>query len=74
MEPKWISAKNKNPEKSRDENEELIPYLTYMPELGVGIAYYVKPLDRWVRNVTFANVTHWMPIPETPKEDDDENA
>ncbi|MGN0996533.1 MAG: DUF551 domain-containing protein [Candidatus Ventricola sp.] len=71
MEPQWISVKDKNPEKSRDENDDMIPYLTYIPGYRVGIGYYVQPFERWVRNGTFANVTHWMPMPEPPKEEQD---
>lgn len=67
MYPQWINANDKKPEKSRDENDELIPYLTYMPDCGIGIAYYVKPLDRFVRNSMLVTVTHWMPLPEPPK-------
>lgn len=69
MESKWISVKNRQPEKLRNENDDLIPFLTYIPDYGVGIGYYVKPLDKWVRNGTFVNVTHWMPMPEPPEEE-----
>ena len=69
--PKWRSA-NEPPERWRMEDKEktLINYLVYIPEYGVDVGNWLKPAKRWVVVGIPAKVTHWMPLPESPKEDD----
>lgn len=68
MNNKWISVNEKMPEKWQHENGELVNYLVYMPDYGVDIANYFKPAERWVCMGLPATVTHWMQLPEPPKE------
>ena len=68
--PKWISSDD--PPKywrHEDKDKTLINYLVYMPEYGVDVGNYLKPAKRWVCMGIPAKVTHWMPLPEEPKED-----
>jgi len=65
-EPKWISVEERLPEESAN-------YLTY----GVFLPLGVKAMDLcrfngkgWVTAAT-VEITHWMPLPEPPKEDAD---
>ena len=71
--PKWISVEERLPEHWRmdDKDKTLINYLVYMPEYGVDIGNWFKPAKRWVVMGLPAKVTHWMPLPEPPKEDDE---
>lgn len=68
--PGWVSVKDRLPEKSLHEDGNLINYMCYMPEYGVDIANYVPPAGVWVCMGIPAKVTHWMPLPEPPKEDE----
>lgn len=70
--PKWISVEERLPEYWRmgDKDNTLINYLVYMPEYGVDVGNWLKPAKRWVVMGIPAKVTHWMPLPEPPKEDD----
>lgn len=72
--PMWRSA-NEPPERWRMEDKEktLINYLVYMPEYGVDIGNWLKPAKRWMVMGIPAKVTHWMPLPEPPEEDDENN-
>ena len=67
--PCWISVKEKVPEKWQTESEDLINYMVFMPEYGVDIGNYLKPAKAWVCMGIPCKVTHWMPLPEPPKED-----
>lgn len=55
--------------------EERVPVLTLGPQGGVGIGmYYGNPLDSKGRTWFYARhgnsqPTHWMPLPEPPKEE-----
>jgi hypothetical protein len=51
-----------------DKDRTLINYLVYSPDYGVDVGNYVKPAKRWVCMGLPMNVTHWMPLPEPPKE------
>ena len=68
--PKWVSAANP-PEKWHmdDEDNALINYLVVVHDYGVDIGNYVKPANMWVVMGLPAKVTHWMTLPEPPKED-----
>ena len=69
--PKWISVEDELPKKWRENDEEqtLVNYQIYSPRYGVDIGNYVKPAGRWViMGLPVDNVTHWMPLPEPPKE------
>lgn len=66
---KWISAKEP-PKKWEDDDGTLINYLVYMPEYGVDVANYFQPANTWVCLGFPCKVTHWMPLPELPEEDE----
>lgn len=68
VEHEWISAKEP-PKKWKNDDGTLINYLVYMPEYGVDVANYLQPVNTWVCMGLPCNVTHWMPLPEPPKED-----
>ena len=72
---KWISAKDNPPKYWRADDEErtLINYIVYSPDYGVDIGNYVKPAKQWLCMGLPMNVTHWMPLPEPPKEAEDAN-
>ena len=57
----WISVKDRLPE---DGNLVLILNVWKMYELG----YYHKPHGWIAQGVSRVVVTHWMPLPEAPKE------
>lgn len=71
----WISAEDNPPKYWRADDEErtLINYLVYSPDYGVDVGNYVKPAKQWLCMGLPMNVTHWMPMPETPKEAKDAN-
>lgn len=67
---KWISVKDKLPEGAGN-------VLAYIPDLhdynqgGCSVMGWVQ--DHWrdtYKGREFANVTHWMPLPEPPKEEE----
>ena len=64
--PKWISVEERLPE---DDDDVLM-----MTDMGMSMGYYCRDSfsDRWVDYVNSDSrcVTHWMPLPEPPKEDD----
>ena len=66
----WISAEGNPPElwHMDDKDRTLINYLVYSPDYGVDVGNYIKPAKRWVCMGLPINVTHWMPLPEPPKE------
>ena len=68
--PRWISVKEKLPEHWHmdDKDRTLINYLVYSPDYGVDVGNYIKPAKRWVCMGLPMTVTHWMPLPEPPKE------
>ena len=60
--PSWIPVTERLPEKSGE-------YLTYCGEFdGFCVIYYeiLKTKSKWRTN--WKEVTHWMPLPEAPKE------
>ena len=67
--PEWISVKDRLP----PDNKYI---LTYTPNLAVSIitqeyvTYYGEDDDEWNEYWSMrGNVTHWMPLPEPPKEE-----
>ena len=75
--PKWISVKDELPKKWCEDGADrtLVNYQIYSPRYGVDVGNYVKPAGRWViMGLPVDDVTHWMPLPEPPKEDNDANA
>ena len=45
----------------------LIGYLVFMPEYGVDVGNYAKPVKTWLCMGIPCKVTHWMPLPEPPE-------
>lgn len=66
--PNWINAKERQPEKWRKEDEEMINYLIYSPQFGVDIGNYLKPAKTWLCVGIPCAVTHWAEMPAPPKE------
>lgn len=67
--PKWISVEERLPDEWRDNSGELVNYLIYMPEYGVDVGNYALPVKTWICMGAPCKVTHWMPLPEPPKEE-----
>lgn len=65
---KWINVNKKLPEKLHEADGTLVNYLIYMPEYGVDVGNYLEPAKTWVCMGIPCKVTHWMPLPEPPKE------
>lgn len=67
---RWISVEERLPEHWHmdDKDRTLINYLVYSPDYGVDVGNYIKPAKRWVCMGLPMTVTHWMPLPEPPKE------
>ena len=60
---KWIPVSERLPEESGE-------YLTYCGEYdGICVIYYeiLKTKNKWITK--WKEVTHWMPLPEPPKEE-----
>ena len=69
---RWIPA-NEPPEKwaysSKRHTIHMVDYLAYSQADGVMyLANWFEPAKRWLANGESVNVTHWMPLPEPPKE------
>lgn len=63
----WISAKDRPPEEWKEKGGDLINYLVFMPEYGVDVGNYAKPVKTWLCMGIPCKVTHWMPMPEPPE-------
>lgn len=63
--PRWISVKERLPE-----NDDRM--LTVGKRGGIQICRYSKGTKMWWTkgNASVATVTHWMPLPKPPKEDE----
>ena len=61
---KWIPCSERLPEICETAN-----YLAYLPSYGAAyvVAYY-PDLGEWICGGLPVTVTHWMPLPEPPKE------
>lgn len=67
--PKWISVEDRLPEVwINEEDDVLVNYMIYSPDFGVDIGSYHAKAQRWVCMGLPCSVTHWMPLPEAPKE------
>lgn len=64
----WISVEERLPEEWRVKGGDLVNYLVYMPEYGVDVGNYAKPVKTWLCMGIPCKVSHWMPLPEPPKE------
>lgn len=71
----WISVKDRLPEVYRDEYGELIPFLVCIKDERYPLVLDQRYPFRAVYNGIFwyygwaeVNVTHWMPLPDPPKE------
>ena len=68
--PRWISAKTPPKDwQKNDKDKTLINYQVYSPDYGVDIGNWIERAKMWVIMGLPAKVTHWMPLPEAPKED-----
>ena len=58
--PRWISVKERLPEEQQD-------VLVYLKRGGCAVDYFIPSRnDKW----GYKDVTHWMPLPTPPKEDE----
>lgn len=64
---KWNSAKTP-PKDWKGEGGYLTNYYVYTTDYGVDIGNYMGAAKRWLCMGMPCNVTHWMPLPEPPKE------
>ena len=66
---RWIPVTERLPEVWRnDETSELVNYMIYSPYFGVDIGNYHAEAKTWLCMALPCTVTHWMPLPEPPKE------
>lgn len=65
---KWIPA-SEPPKEWRDEDGTAINFLIFTPDIGIDIGNWIEPMHTWFCLGVPFNVTHWMPLPEAPKED-----
>lgn len=71
MQVEWISVKDRLPERL----EQVLIY----SERGIEFAYLLINLDVFMINNTirsdknFVKITHWMPLPNRPQENPDED-
>lgn len=61
---RWVPCSERMPEVCTDTS-----YLSYIPSFGTAdIADYHPDVDEWTFMGMPITVTHWMPLPEPPKE------
>lgn len=65
---KWIPGK-KPPKEWKDEKGDAINFLAVIPGMGIDIANWIEPTRCWFCMGVPCKVTHWMPLPEPPKEE-----
>ena len=68
---KWIPGKQP-PKEWKDEKGDAINFIAVIPGIGIDIANWIEPTRCWFCLGVPCKVTHWMPLPEPPKEDSDE--
>lgn len=67
---RWIPVTERLPELWRnDETAELVNYMIYSPDFGVDIGNYHAKAKKWLCMALPCTVTHWMPLPEAPREE-----
>lgn len=64
---KWIPGKQP-PKEWKDEAGDAINFLAVIPGMGIDIANWIEPTRCWFCMGVPCKVTHWMPLPELPKE------
>lgn len=65
---RWIPCSERMPEVCKDTS-----YLSYIPSFGAAdIADYHTDVDEWTFMGLPITVTHWMPLPEPPEEEQNE--
>jgi len=74
----WISVKDRLPNK---ENKEIICLINSHPiscivhdntfSLTKNNISFFWPTRKWVKDIYYAEVSHWMPLPEHPKEQEE---
>lgn len=70
LERRWIPVEERLPEVWRnDETAELVNYMICSPDFGVDIGNYHAKAKKWLCMALPCTVTHWMPLPEPPKEE-----
>lgn len=64
--PQWISVKDRPPE----DNDRVIAFRPYEAEVS---AYRYSVMWGWAlkTSVSHSGITHWMPLPEPPKGEND---
>ena len=65
----WISVEDRLPKEWKEKGGDLINYLVFMPEYGVDVGNYAKPVKTWLCMGVPCKVTHWMPLPQAPEVD-----
>ena len=71
--PRWIPVEERLPEVWRnDETAELVNYMICSPDFGVDIGNYHAKAKKWLCIALPCPVTHWMPLPEPPEEENAE--
>ena len=75
--PQWIPVTELLPKKWKYSETShklyMIDYLAYSQADGaIYLANWYKPAQRWLVNGESVAITHWMPLPQAPKEDEDE--
>lgn len=65
---RWISGR-RPPKEWKDENGDARNFLAVIPGTGVDIANWIEPVRCWFCMGVPCKVTHWMPLPEPPKEE-----
>ena len=66
--PKWRPA-SEPPKEWKDENGDAINFLIFVPSIGIDIGNWIAPLKEWFCLGVPFRVTHWMELPEPPKEE-----
>ena len=74
--PKWINVKDRLPEIREDGSVDAVlvtdGFLIHMAYCADGLWLFCDSGE--MKEPMFYCVTHWMPLPEPPKEDNHENA
>lgn len=68
----WIPVAERLPEKWLDD-AGMVNYMIYSPDFGVDIGCYHAEAKKWLCMALPCTVTHWMPMPELPKEENNGN-
>lgn len=67
--PQWINVADRLPEVWKNEEDDvLVNYMIYSPDFGVDVGNYHAEAKRWLCMALPCSVTHWMPLPNGPKE------